>query len=73
MKSKLSNSALYLGDNGRLTCGAHAGATAQATGHDLSGLRMLMLRADDLAYLKATIGRTPMCETCRAIAERAAA
>lgn len=33
----LDHSTLYLGDNGRCYCGEHAGATAQATGLDLSG------------------------------------
>ena len=35
-KSKLQAGALYLGDNGRCFCAAHAGATAHATGRDLS-------------------------------------
>ena len=42
-KPKLRDDALYLGDNGRCFCGAHAGVTARFTGRDLSGQRVMHL------------------------------
>lgn len=56
---------LYLGDNGRCTCMAHAGCTAQMTGRDLSGQRLLKLNAAELAEFTKVIGRKPECESCR--------
>lgn len=41
MKPKLSPSALYIGDNGRCFCGAHAGCSAKFTGRDISGQRVV--------------------------------
>jgi len=37
MQPKLSPTELYVGDNGRCFCGAHAGCSAMYTGRDLSG------------------------------------
>lgn len=47
-KGKLIADAIYLGDNGRATCGQErcAGMTAYYTGRALSGQRMLRLTAD---------------------------
>lgn len=58
---------LYLGDNGRLTCGAQrcAGATAFYSGRDLSGQRMHALTAAEIAELTRMLdGRQPTCEGC---------
>lgn len=64
---------LYIGDNGRVTCLLHAGATAQATGRDLSGQRLMPLDDETKAELSRMIGGGPVCcETCRARAKRAA-
>ena len=35
--------ALYLGDNGRAACGQHLGATARASGRDLSGQPIMLV------------------------------
>ena len=59
----LEADALYLGDNGRCYCGQHSGATAQATGRDLSGQRVLEL-TPELARIAAGQGWTPKCEEC---------
>lgn len=37
----LRDGALYLGDNGRCFCGAHAGCSARYTGYDISGQRVM--------------------------------
>lgn len=62
---------LYLGDNGRLTCGSLrcAGMTAHYDRRDLSGQRMVCLMPAGLARLRKMIGREPACETCRKTAE----
>lgn len=56
---------LYLGDNGRCYCGAHLGATATATGCDLSGLALLALTPEIVrAYPEAEVFRCeqPGCD-----------
>lgn len=65
-KPKLSESALYFGDNGRVFCGKlHcAGMTAHFTGRDLSGQRVTMARDVDKTEWIATVGSALACETC---------
>lgn len=62
-KPKLLDNALYLGDNGRCFCGAHAGTTAKYTGRDLSGQRVMKLTAADAAYSASKGWPAAKCET----------
>jgi hypothetical protein len=39
----VSDSSLYLGDNGMCLCGAHLGYSARSTGRDLSGQRVMQV------------------------------
>jgi len=66
---------LFLGDNGRLFCARFecAGATAHATGRDLSGQRADALSTLDLAALERDTGLIPRCEGCNRDAEEIAA
>ena len=50
-KPALKMNWLYLGDNGRCTCGllGCAGMTAHYTGHDLSGQKMLRVTKRQIA------------------------
>lgn len=61
------DAAIYLTDNGAAYCGAHLGATARATGRDISGQRIYRLTADDAAFWQAhhMAGHLPACETCK--------
>jgi hypothetical protein len=63
---KLKETSLYLGDNGRLTCGRlHcAGMTAFSTGRDLSGQKMQLLTPLMAVELKKMSGLPAVCETC---------
>ena len=62
----LDPAALYLGDNGRAFCGAHAGATAATTGRDLSGQQIHRVTEDDQALMVRDYGARIVCEVCRA-------
>lgn len=62
--SMLAPNTLYIGDNGRITCGKHCGCTAQATGADLHGSQMLAIDAAAAAEWLATEGEPISCETC---------
>ena len=53
---------LYLGDNGRCFCMAHAGMTALYTGRDLSGQKLYRLKKGEEEGLE--------CEGCAAAADR---
>jgi hypothetical protein len=59
--------AIYLVDNGAAYCGSHLGYTAQTTGRDISGQRVMRVSADDAAWWKQhnQAGNLPMCETCQ--------
>lgn len=63
-KPALQVGALYLGDNGRCFCAAHAGHTAQMTGRDLSGQRVHKISESDQAYARQQFGRALACESC---------
>lgn len=60
--------ALWIGDNGRITCKDHAGVTAQCSGmrRDLSGGRMDRLTVADAREFATLTGVEPSCETCHA-------
>jgi hypothetical protein len=59
----LKPTALYLGDNGRCYCGAHAGMSAAYTGRDISGQEVLELTAD-LIVANGFDCDSFHCETC---------
>lgn len=65
-KIVLEPDTLYEGDNGRLFCGIHGGASAQYTGRDLSGHKIHKVTAVDRQSFQAQVGRPPACETCAA-------
>ena len=62
---KLDPNTIYIGDNGRLFCGALrcAGSTAYASGHDLSGHPVAPL-SDAERREFAAHNLTPSCEGC---------
>ena len=61
--------AIYLTDNGAAYCGAHLGATAKATGRDISGQRIARVSAADAEWWQAhnMAGNPPFCETCKKV------
>jgi len=68
-RSRLVAGATYSGDNGRLFCRDHAGASAKFTGRDLSGQRVARLSpADEKAIREACEipEERPLCEGCSA-------
>jgi hypothetical protein len=64
-KPTLDERALYLGDDGRLFCGALscAGMTAHFTARDLSGQPVELVTAETVAQF-ASVGLDTACETC---------
>lgn len=68
-KPVLLDRALYIGDNGRVFCGAHAGMSARWSGYDLSGHKVARItpayckrNGEEIAALK--------CEQCAQIARK---
>ena len=74
-ETRLDPTALYLGDNGRLFCGAArcAGMTASASGHDLSGQSVERVGPQEVAFLEDETGLPVQCEGCGLRASRVAA
>jgi len=66
----LDATTLYIGDNGRVHCGALrcAGHTAHATGRDLGGMPVLRIDPDVVTRWAHMIGEPPACETCGRVA-----
>lgn len=60
----LDDDALYLADNGRCVCGKHAGATARASGRDISGQRLHRISESDQVVITRMSGRRASCEVC---------
>lgn len=61
---KISDTTIYLTDNGRAYCGSHLGATARSTGRDISGQPIIPVTPDVMAENLA-MGNPPIqCETC---------
>lgn len=56
---------LYLVDNGACYCADHLGATAKATGRDISGQPIHKMTIDDIREMIA-MGCEPKCERCGA-------
>lgn len=65
MKSLNPNN-LYIGDNGRIFCGAMrcSGSSAHYTGRDLSGAKVERLSVAAVKELRGLIQREPSCESC---------
>lgn len=63
-RPRLKDDHLYSTDNGRIVCGACAGASARFTGRDISGKRVITLNAADAAAWLAEIGEPVSCEAC---------
>lgn len=55
---------LFIGDNGRIFCAAHMGATARATGRDLSGQPVHPVNDDDRVCWLDMMGKPMACECC---------
>lgn len=57
---------LYLGDNGRVTCGRLpcAGSSAHATGHTISGHPVARMTVADARAWHRELGSWPRCEGC---------
>ena len=66
MKTVLREDELYFGDNGRVFCGAHAGASARYTGRDISGQRVERVTEKDRREWPEDLGEIE-CETCVSI------
>jgi hypothetical protein len=56
--------ALYLCDAGHCLCAAHLGATARATGRDISGQAVHRVTEDDQHYMRHVYARSLSCEVC---------
>jgi hypothetical protein len=61
----LDDDTLYMGDNGRVTCGRHAGCSARYSGRDISGQRVDKIGPAEIAYAQREMDYTPACEVCR--------
>ncbi len=61
---------LYIGDNGRIHCGAPrcAGHTAFATGRGLGGLPVVAVDPAAVARWTADMDEPPACEDCGRVA-----
>ena len=66
MKPVLKEHELYIGDNGRVFCAAHAGASALYTGRDISGQRVKRVTEKDRREWPSDLGEIE-CETCACI------
>lgn len=58
------STALYLCDNGMVLCGRHLGASARATGRDISGQPIHRMTAMDKRQWVLEAGRPVRCEIC---------
>ena len=58
---------LYFTDNGAVYCGAHLGATAQATGRDISGQKIKRVSLYDVREWRTMTPALPdpCCEQCK--------
>lgn len=63
MNNILDTKALYIGDNGEIFCGDHAGMNAKTTGLDISGQPVQRVGDSEKSQF-ASLGITPRCECC---------
>lgn len=71
----ITDDAIYECDNGAWLCGKHLGSSAKFTGRDISGQPIHRLTGPELTEVFALLrelDRAHACETCDAIARRAA-
>ena len=69
LKPKAKDDALYIGDNGSITCGQCAGASIRYTLRDISGQRAHRVTAADVAYARDEMdGHVLKCEGCGRVA-----
>jgi hypothetical protein len=61
---RISDTMVYLTDNGAALCGQHLGMTARFTGRDISGQPILPLTPEILLAEFGGTGVEPACETC---------
>lgn len=61
---RISDSTIYLTDNGAALCGEHLGVTAKMTGRDLSGQEIMPITPEIAAENQALYGYVPTCEHC---------
>lgn len=59
----ITDSTIYLTDNGAALCGAHLGSTARHTGRDLSG-QPIEAVTPEVVREAESIGWAICCETC---------
>jgi len=64
MRTPTTKKTLFFVDNGALLCTKHLGATAAATGRDISGQKIHRISAAEYAELCKMVGKTVDCETC---------
>lgn len=62
----VSHAALYFTDNGRIVCGRHLGASARATGRDISGQAIKEATLDEATRWLHEVGESMQCEDCGA-------
>lgn len=60
----LDSEAVYLGDNGRAFCGAHAGQSARFTDRDTSGQPVYRVTPAEAHALQVWHGVEIACEQC---------
>lgn len=65
---RINENTVYLTDNGAAYCGKHLGATARATGCDLSGQPIIAVTADVARQSNDDFGYVPTCEQCGRVA-----
>jgi hypothetical protein len=61
---RISDTTIYLTDNGRALCGAHLGASARLTGRDISGQPIEPVGPEEARYFVEALGGPICCERC---------
>ncbi len=60
----ISDTTVYLCDNGAAYCGRHLGMTARYSGHDISGQPIQPVTPDVVREAQRYGYDVPVCETC---------
>lgn len=60
----VERSALYVCDDGAILCGAHLGWTAETTGRDISGQRVVKMGDSFVREFTEIVKSAPRCERC---------
>lgn len=61
---RITDSTIYLTDNGAALCGEHLGSSARTTGRDLSGQPIEPITPELAAESQRAYGYFPRCEQC---------